>query len=137
MAALMAVGAKRHSIGDAVRTFLGQMLNVVNFKIRQAVLLKWRRLVAAFTDAVGFISHPSPYLRITHISCAGGWCSFRVQNALWGCFNLLLLKCGSSSFERFFIGCRGEFVNGQNPSISQTPKRIEFSTFEPTCGADL
>jgi len=54
----MAIGAQGYSIGDAIRTLLGQVLDVMYFKKWQAVDLERRVRAAAFADALGFFQYP-------------------------------------------------------------------------------
>ena len=63
----MTVRAQRYSVGDAVRTFLGEWLYVVNFQKRQTKFLKRSGLATTFAMAFGVISNPGSDFWITNI----------------------------------------------------------------------
>lgn len=78
----MAIGAQGYSIGDAIRTLLGQVLDVMYFKKWQTVDLKRRVRAAAFADALGLFQYPSAYLWVSNKSGADGRDLLRLGNAV-------------------------------------------------------
>ncbi|MDT0551099.1 hypothetical protein RND15_51970, partial [Streptomyces sp. DSM 41529] len=62
MTTLMAIGAQGYSIGRAIRTLLGEVLDVMYFKKWQTIDLERRVRAAAFANALGFFEYPGAYL---------------------------------------------------------------------------
>jgi hypothetical protein len=90
MTATMTVRAQRNGIARPIRTFMRQMLNVVNLKKRRAVLFKRCGLITAFTDAIGILSNPGYDFRVADVSdAANGVLSFM------GARSLTVLVCSS------------------------------------------
>ena len=53
MTTLMAIGAQGYSIGDAIRTLLGEVLDVMYFKKWLAINPReWRGQIATFADPI-------------------------------------------------------------------------------------
>ncbi|KRP69381.1 hypothetical protein TX23_23100 [Pseudomonas paralactis] len=68
----MAIGAQGYSIGDAIRTLLGQVLDVMYFKKWLTIVqIKGRVQAAALANSPCLLTHPGPYYRIAYIGCAG------------------------------------------------------------------
>ena len=99
----MAIGAQGYSIGDAIRTLLGQVLDVMYFKKWLAVDLKRRVRAAAFADALGLFQYPGAYLWVANKSDADGRDLLRLGNGErqvlsaspelffdWNCHQLLM-----------------------------------------------
>lgn len=58
----MAIGAQGYSIGRAIRTLLGEVLDVMYFKKWQTVDLERRVRAAAFANPLSFFEYPGAYL---------------------------------------------------------------------------
>lgn len=103
----MAIGAQGYSIGDAIRTLLGQVLNVMYFKKWQAVDLKRRVRAAAFADALGLFQYPGAYLWVANKSGADGRDLLRLGNAVRSLSERLLLQLGRTADKRLLVCCLG------------------------------
>ncbi|VVO81487.1 hypothetical protein PS843_01809 [Pseudomonas fluorescens] len=108
----MTVRAQRYSIARTVRTFLGQMLNVVNLKKRTARLFKRSWVATAFAFTFSLLANPRSHFRIANIRLSAGLSLLWFLNPLRLDFNRLLLKLCSSPLQRCLVRCRGKVFGG-------------------------
>lgn len=87
----MAIGAQGYSIAGAIRTLLGEVLDVMYFKKWLAIDFKWRVDVAAFANALGLFKHPGADPRVANEGSAHGGDLLRLHNAIRHCMKGLLL----------------------------------------------
>jgi len=96
MTATMTVRAQRHSIARPIRTFLRQMLNVMNLKKRLSILFKRSRFTTAFALTISLLADPRSHFRIASVRLAVGLYLLWSLNSFRHIFDRLSLMFGST-----------------------------------------